>query len=272
MKQLLIVIFLSMSCGLFAQTYSWESCRMDGHRTGARAITGDVESSIGKVKGRCYYSPSGKIYKGGTVPAVVGIVSGVQEQMASVKEVIGVSLEYMERMPPECALSDMATDWLLESVEKLSGKKTDLSILNFGGIRVDMPKGNIIVDDIKSMFPFKNKVVHVTLPGRRVREVFEQMVSKTGIQAFGGVRLTVEDKRIVSIEVGGEPLDDEKIYGLATIDFLLNGGDKLYLSTDAIEVSELDKYLGDVFLDKVKTLTAEGKMIEYKMDNRLVRR
>ena len=61
----------------------------------------------------------------------------------------------MEAYFPESALSNWFVDILMAKVEKLSGKKVDIGIANFGGIRVDMPQGDIILDDMLSMFPFK---------------------------------------------------------------------------------------------------------------------
>jgi len=272
MRKIIVIASLLLSALASAQTYTWEICKMDGHRTGARAIGGNVSEAIGTVDGNSYLAPSGTVFRGGTVPKVVEIVTQAQDRMAPVKHVVGYSSTYMERVSPECALYDMIADWFLESVEKLSGKKTDLSILNKGGFRIDMPKGDITVDDIKSMFPFKNSAVHVTLSGKNLREIFEDMVSEKKLQVIGGVRIIVEGDTIISIEVGGAPLDDEKVYGLATIDFLLNGGDHIYLAKDALEVTKFPVYFGDLILDKVKTLTSEGKVIEYQMDNRIVKR
>jgi 2',3'-cyclic-nucleotide 2'-phosphodiesterase (5'-nucleotidase family) len=44
----------------------------------------------------------------------------------------------------------------MAKVERLAGKKVHVGVGNFGGIRIDMPKGDIILDDMLSMFPFKN--------------------------------------------------------------------------------------------------------------------
>ena len=85
----------------------------------------------------------------------------------------------------------------------------------------------------------------------------------------GGARCVVQDGKLVSAEIGGEPLDDDRIYGVATISFLLNGGDNLYVARNAVSLEMYDEYILDVMLPYVQRLTAEGKPIEYQTDGRI---
>ena len=89
-------------------------------------------------------------------------------------------------------------------------------------------------------------------------------------QALGGVRIVVENKQIVSIELGGEPLDDDKVYGMVTITFLLNGGDGLYLAENALSVQTLDVLVREPVLKYIKNETAEGRQVEYHKDGRII--
>jgi len=90
-------------------------------------------------------------------------------------------------------------------------------------------------------------------------------------QVLGGVRVVAEDGKLVSVEIDGEPLDDEKVYGLATISFLLGGGDGLALDRDAVSVTVFeDVAIIDAVLEHVNAETAAGRPIEYKADGRVV--
>ena len=99
--------------------------------------------------------------------------------------------------------------------------------------------------------------------------ILEQMAREYW-QVVGGVRC-VSDKngKLLSAEIGGQPLDDDKVYGVTTVDFLLNGGDGYSIAKNALDVKVLDVYVVDVVLPYVKKLTAEGKPVEYKADGRV---
>ena len=125
------------------------------------------------------------------------------------------------------------------------------------------------MDDILSMFPFRNKMCYLELRGKEIREVCEQMAS-TGWQVIGGARCVgSKSGKLLSVEIGGEPLDDDKVYGVVTIDFLLNGGDGYYLAKNAVSKTVIDKYIIDIVLPCVKKLTAEGKPLAYQTDGRV---
>lgn len=248
----------------------WSRIAVDGSRTGCTAPSADdICKTVGKVKGRTYHAPNGRIFKGGTAAAVASVVLEAQPAMAPVKKVIGYSPEAMILAEPESALSNLFIDRIMAAVEEVSGRHVDVGIGNFGGIRVDMPQGDILLDDLLSMFPFKNSIVYVALRGVDLRAILEQMAS-TRVQVLGGVRLVVSDGKIVSATVDGEPIDDEKIYGIATISFLLDGGDNLHVGRNAVEIMEYDDIdIIDIMLDYVNAETAAGRDIVYHTDGRV---
>lgn len=269
---------LTMSAGLFgagllcAQEYdfSWSRAAVSGERTGVKYADADnVDKAMGKVEGCRYIAPSGKIFRKGATRKVAKIMIDAQASMADVKSVIGWSPRVMKAHSPESDLSDWLVDALMSFCENKTGKKVDVGFMNFGGIRVDMPEGNILQDDIMSMFPFKNNVCYLELYGRDIRAILEQMASERW-QVVGGVRcVSRRDGTLLSAEVGGESLDDDKIYGVMTISFLLGGGDGYSIARNAVKVEILDEYVMDVMLPYVKALAAEGKPVEYKADGRV---
>ena len=80
-----------------------------------------------------------------------------------------------------------------------------------------------------------------------------------------------EGGKLVSAEISGEPIDDEKIYGLATITFLLEGGDSLTLAENAVSITAFEQEdIIDAVLEYVYAETAAGRPIEYQTDGRVV--
>ena len=264
---LLAVITVSAS----AQEYDWRHVQMDGSRTGCISPSKDnVEEALGRFKGGKYIAPDGTVHRRNSATAKTArIVLAAQTKMARVKNVIAYSTEEMVVSYPESSLTNCFVDILMAMFEKLAGKKVDIGVVNFGGIRVDMPKGNVILDDMLSMFPFKNQLAYVEHSGKQIRNILESMAARR-FQVLGGVRVVADDGKLISAEIGGEPLQDDKIYGLATISFLLDGGDGLTLGHEARSVTIFEEVdVIDAILEHVHAETAAGRPIEYKTDGRV---
>lgn len=273
MKTRLVAIpLLCLLClGVRAQdhVFEWKRIPMDNSRTGCIPATADnVPEAIGELEGDRYTAPNGRSFKGGATPRVAAILLEAQTALAPLKEVIAQSAEYMDTAYPESALSNWFVDELMRAVADSTGKKVDIGVTNFGGIRCPMPKGDVIKEDILSMFPFKNNLCYVALKGSDVRYLLKEMAA-TRFQVLGGVRVVAKDGKLVSVEVDGKPLDDNKVYGVATINFLLNGGDGLQVARNAKELIILDKYIIDTMLPFVTSYGKEGRLIEYQTDGRV---
>ena len=124
-----------------------------------------------------------------------------------------------------------------------------------------MPAGEVLYDDIMSMFPFRNNLCYVALRGRDVKVILDQMASTT-FQIVGGIKVVAKNGKVVSATINGEPLDDDKLYGIATLNFMLDGGDGYKVGKNAEDVIRCNGYLYDTMLAYVQSLTAAGKPIE----------
>lgn len=284
MKKIFIVLLALLSAGLGleaqeraaaaggrkVEVVSWELTPMDGSRVGAKSPSADnVKECLGEIRGGKYYAPNGKVYGRHTATyRVAKELLSVQPQMAPVKATVGYSTREMDVEYPESELSNWFIDNIMEAVEKVSGHKVDFGVGNFGGIRCSMPAGDIILDDLMSMFPFKNQIVYLELPGSEIRSILETMAAGR-FQVLGGCEVVAEDGKLVSAKIGGEPLDDGRQYGVATISFLLEGGDGLYLAHNSSNMKIYDIDIIDIILDKVRSLTEAGKPVEYHTDGRV---
>ena len=245
---------------------------MDGSMTGCISPSKEnVPEALGVFKGGKYIAPDGKVYRRNSIVAKTArVVLDAQPAMARVKDVVGYSTEAMSASYPESALSNWFIDLLMRKTESLSGKKVHIGITNFGGIRVDMPEGEIILDDMLSMFPFKNQLAYVEHTGKQIRTILEEMAAGR-FQVLGGVKVVADGGKLVSVEIDGEPLDDEKVYGMATISFLLGGGDGLVLEQNALSVTVYkDIQIIDAVLEHIYAEKEAGRPIEYKTDGRVV--
>ena len=271
LKFILLTVLLAAGLSASAQEYSWKCDPVDGDMTGCVSPSKDnVPETTGTIKGGKYYAPNGKVYKRNSiVTKTAQVVIDAQPTMARVKEVIGYSTEAMDAEYPESALSNWFIDILMNKTEALAGKKVHMGVTNFGGIRKDMPQGEILLDDMLSMFPFKNYLAYVEHTGKQIRAILENMAARR-FEVLGGVRVVAEGGKLVSVEIDGEPLDDDKVYGVATISFLLEGGDNLALAKNALSVTVYnDVPIIDAVLEHIKATTEAGLPIEGKVDGRV---
>ena len=264
MKVRLVFLGLVLSCAFsFAQNYTWKTTPIDGSMTGCKAASAvNAGEALGVIgQNGDYISPSGNVYPEHSATAkVAAIVLDAQEEMADIKSVIAYSESEMPDIKRESALSNWFVGIIMDKVSEISGKKADVGICNFGGIRKGMPKGDVLLDDIQSMFPFKNYLAHIEIKGSELRKIFQSMAAGR-FQAVAGVKIEVEGGKLQSVMVGDAPLEDDKVYNLATISFLLNGGDGLSLADNAVAVNRYDVLIFDAVIAHINELTKAGKPI-----------
>ncbi len=147
--------------------------------------------------------------------------------------------------------------------------KIDFALINSGGIRADMPAGNISRLDIITIYPFDNYMVIVSLPGKSVRLLME-LFAKTKVQVMSNVELVIEDKEVGKCLINGCPIDEDKVYNVATIDFLLNGGDGVYPLAKNVGVIGSKVKVMDLITASIEDLSKAGKLIEKQKDGRAI--
>lgn len=258
---------LLCSCGA---TLKWEKIEADGHMTGVGAITADNQAeALGKVEGNTFYAPNGKVFEGGVVTAEARILQDAQPGIKDLKMGIAYAPEAMVKRRPESALSNMIVDQIMRGVEETTGRHVDMGLTNFGGIRCNIDAGPVLMENIVSMLPFKNYIAYFAIKGSNLIKLCTTL-AENRMEAVGGVEIVCRNHKLESLKVGGEPVDPDKIYGLASIDFLMNGGDNINLASLAEEIITTDVLIRDVVLEYVTALGAEGKPLEYKTDGRVV--
>lgn len=145
-----------------------------------------------------------------------------------------------------------------------------LSLTNMGGIRSNFPKGAVRVYDIYSTLPFNNSVVVAVMKGKDVREILENFAHRERFEALGGVRILVEDKEIENCLIGGHPLEEDGLYNLVTIDFLLDGGDRFHIGSEAVSIKRTGIVMRDAAVAYLEELSESGVVLENKTDGRVI--
>lgn len=119
--------------------------------------------------------------------------------------------------------------------------KSDFGVMNGGGIRGDLPAGEVRYGDAFEVLPFHNRVAIVSLSGAQIRKLLTaNLVTDRGVLSVSGVGVDARCKNgKPEVEIrtsAGQLLDDGLKYRVATVDFLVKGGD---------DFAELEKLTSD---------------------------
>jgi len=137
--------------------------------------------------------------------------------------------------------------------------QADIAVTNAGGLRADIPAGELTRAHVLDAFPFVDRIVTVEIAGRDLRGVLEQGCSlQSGLIQAAGLRAVYDlrrpnGQRVLEVTVGGHPLDDAKGYRVATNAFLAQGGDNYRSFLSSREVSRGGP-IRDLLVERVKTL------------------
>lgn len=203
------------------------------------------------------------------------IIAKYKPGVDALQTVIGHTNKDITKYSPESPLSNFAVDIMRATANdylkkhKIKGH-VNIALTNFGGIRTNINKGDITIADITSVFPFENKIVIVDITGANLKKMFEKFAKRERVEALSGVKLIIEDHEIEKILINGKRLNDNKVYKLATIDFLLGGGDGVYLNTKNSNIIATNILIRDAVIDYIKAQTDRGKEINPIEDNRVI--
>ena len=161
----------------------------------------------------------------------------------------------------ESAVGNLVADLIREAM------KADVALVNGGGLRggAVTPAGPLTRGDVLKILPFANKIVKFEVGGEALRAALESGLSQVEKVAgrfpqVSGMRYSFDPKkpagsRLVSVSVGGKPLDPKATYTLATFDFILGGGDgyTMFKGAKVLVTPEMGPMDSDVLLERLKT-------------------
>ena len=250
----------------------WKRVPMDGSRTGVVPVTAEnVDTALGTFEDD-YIAPNGRHFTEGATPEVAALLMDVQPKMGHLKEVVGHSARLLVniRTEPDLPLGNIVADALREKGSSYFKVPMDFAISNYGGIRNPLPEGAILMDDVEAMFPFKNYMCYAKVRGSNLQRLLEQLAKTQAFQAVSGCKVKVKAHELVEAEVGGEPIDPDRLYNVTTIDFLLSGGDGIAIGALAEDVVLTDVLVKDVMLEYFQKTEAEGKVVDGQKDGRVI--
>ena len=158
---------------------------------------------------------------------------------------VGKILADMKRDGAQYALGNLVADAMREAT------KSDIAVMNNGGIRANLLAGDADFGRVYEVQPFGNTLYTLRVRGSDLRSYFARLVAGNAPRAHvSGVQLRYDrarpaDDRLIDVRVGGKPIDLQRIYTVTLNDFMLTGGDGLgfagvALSSTTDDVVDLD--------------------------------
>lgn len=186
--------------------------------------------------------------------------------------VIGTSETTLTKGRPESPLSNLIADILRESAAPYIGQPADVALMNMGGIRNDLPAGEITYGNIFEIAPFENTLCIVKMKGTDLLELFKNIAAVHG-EGISGAQLVISQKgELIKASLSnGKEITPEKDYFLATIDYLAEGNDKMYALKDIADKQYPEHaILRELIIKHIETQTRMGKKIQAKLENRII--
>ena len=169
-------------------------------------------------------------------------------------------------------LSNMFADATYEMsnpvFNKMSGKNIDIVLLNNGGIRSIISKGNISEKTAFELMPFENSIVVLELNGLSIIKMIDYLRKVKLQHPISGLQITLNnDYSVNEVKINGVSIENEKKYYVATTDYLLEGGDKMYFLAETTKTTDINYKMRDILIDYFK----QYDTLKLKSDNRFIR-
>lgn len=132
---------------------------------------------------------------------------------------------------------------LVADMLRKSGQ-ADIGMITSGSIRADLNRGPVTVENVMDLFPFTGKLSVVELNGAQVKELLEYSYTLPyGLAQFSGIEATYNSqnpkgKRLLTLNINGKPIEDNRNYKVATDSFAASGGDGYHVFEKGTLVSQ----------------------------------
>jgi 2',3'-cyclic-nucleotide 2'-phosphodiesterase (5'-nucleotidase family) len=179
-------------------------------------------------------------------------------------EVIGYSNEELVRTGfEESAIGNLITDAMREFFD------VDVAIHNSGGIRANLPKGEVTYRDCFNIDALSNTAVIMEMTGQQIFDALEIGVNgHHAIFQVSGLKFRYDSEKPIGSRLlaatlaDGTPIDTSKYYSLVTNSFLAAGGGEYTIFKEGRNAQDSFTYLRNIIVEYVKKHSPIDKGIE----------
>lgn len=169
------------------------------------------------------------------------------------------------------SVGNFLADLLLEQAnpifESRTGNSIDFVVLNHGGIRAMVSKGNVNARTAYQVMPFENYIVIVEMNGKDVRQLLTFLANSGRAHPISNMELILDkDGTYFKTNINGEPFDENRTYFVASNDYLVQGGDDMGFFKNRASVTNTDYLVRNAIIDYFKKMDT----ISSTVDNRFI--
>ena len=118
-------------------------------------------------------------------------------------------------------------------------------------------------------YSFDNTITFLELKGSDLIKIFNAYARIGGAGISSNVKLVIDNRKIKSATVDGNPIDNDKIYQIVTLDYLAEGNDNMNAFLNAVHINDTGITLRNVMIDWVREQTRQGNEIKSVTDGRI---
>lgn len=180
--------------------------------------------AICKEKGEEQTTCTASDYEGAPSPPMAQAMQAVAQDLAAEdakrKQSLGVTLatRLTKHGRPSSPLGDQVAAWMLEMQPA-----AQLSYVNSGGLRKELPSGPLTYGSLFEMFPFDNQFATAAVKVGAVRKMLAKALSSSHGFSVAGLQLRAKCGKggvVVELFRNGQPLQDDETLVLLTSDYL----------------------------------------------------
>jgi len=206
----------------------------------------DVDIIIDPLTGEVTHASARVVpaHKNGTSPDPEGLALleasrvAVEPLTGQVVTTTSVGIMRLQTDAGESALGNLVADG------QRAAMGANIAFITTGSLRADIAKGSVTRGDLYAVQPFSSTVLSMTLTGEQVRDALERQWEAPlppHNLAVSGLTYTFDERkpagdRIVEVRVNGTPLDPNRSYTVAMVDFLATGGDKYTVFREGTDI------------------------------------
>ena len=203
-------------------------------------------------------------------PEMVAFVEYFRSQLeAEMSVVAGTAVQRLDRGRPESLLTNFTSDIMKAFGDERLPNGADVAVMNVHGHRGAIPEGTITVGNLYEVYSFDNTIVFLELKGSDLKKIFDVYARDGGAGVSSNVRLVIGNGEVQSVTIDGQPIDENRIYNIVTVNYLADGNDGMAAFRNAISEYDTGIILRNLIIEHIKEQTRQGNKINAALDGRI---
>lgn len=155
--------------------------------------------------------------------------------------------DFIVKRPSSNLMNWMADAVFINQTRNVRLSHPAFCLLNTGGIRSSIGKGDVLLNDLFKVMPFDNTIVWAKIPITSLEKISAYLI-KSGGEPISNVKM--KNGQLLLSGVGEKA--SVNYFWVITSNYLFNGGDNMNFFQDAVETIETKTLIRDVLIQEAK--------------------